>query len=106
MPKITFRQMDGAEQVVDCLPGGTLMQSAVDAMVEGILAECGGACACATCHILVDPEWGKILPAQESEEAMILDGAMHVTDTSRLSCQVKVTDDMDGMIGTIPESQF
>ena len=106
MPKITFIQHDGKETVVDASVGGTVMEAAKLNLVEGIDAECGGACACATCHIYVAENWvSKTGSASDMEEDMI-DFAFDVKDSSRLSCQIKVTDELDGLVVTVPEKQF
>jgi 2Fe-2S ferredoxin len=106
MAKITFIQPDGTEQVVDAQIGMTVMEEAKKNMVEGIEAECGGACACATCHVFVDEAWfGRTGGPSEMEEDM-LDFAFDVRPTSRLSCQIKVTDALDGLVLRVPEKQF
>ncbi len=106
MAKITFIQPDGTSQVVDATPGVTVMEAAKLNHIPGIEAECGGACACATCHVYVDAAWkDKTGGPQEMEEDM-LDFAFDVRDESRLSCQIKVTDDLDGLILRVPAKQF
>lgn len=106
MPKITYVQPDGTETVVDASVGVTVMEAAKLNLVDGIEAECGGACACATCHVYVAADWvEKTGSASEMEEDM-LDFAFDVKETSRLSCQIKVTDDLDGLVVTVPEKQF
>ncbi len=106
MAKITFVQPDGTSQVVDAKPGQTVMEAAKLADVPGIEAECGGACACATCHVFVAPEWlAKAGSPSEMEEDM-LDFAFDVREESRLSCQIKVTDELDGLVVSIPAKQF
>jgi ferredoxin, 2Fe-2S len=106
MPKITFIQPDGTEQVVDGEVGMTVMETAKKHLIEGIEAECGGACACATCHVYVDDAWtGKAGGPNQMEEDM-LDFAFDVRPTSRLSCQIKVTDALDGLVVRVPEKQF
>ena len=106
MAKITFIQHSGTEQTVDGLPGMSVMETAVKAMVPGIDADCGGACACATCHVYIDPAWiGKTSARNPMEEDM-LDFAFDVRDNSRLSCQIKVSDALDGLRVTVPEKQF
>lgn len=106
MPKITYIQPDGTEKVVDATVGVTVMEAAKLNLVDGIEAECGGACACATCHVYVAEEWmSKVGSVSEMEEDM-LDFAFDVRDTSRLSCQIKVTDELDGLTVTVPEKQF
>jgi 2Fe-2S ferredoxin len=106
MPKITYIQPSGEEKTVDASVGVTVMEAAKLNMVDGIEAECGGACACATCHVYVAPEWlEKTGKPSEMEEDM-LDFAFDVRETSRLSCQIKVTDDLDGLKVSVPEKQF
>jgi 2Fe-2S ferredoxin len=106
MAKITFVQPDGTEQVLDAQPGVTVMEVARLNMVPGIEAECGGACACATCHVYVDEAWReKTGPPSQMEEDM-LDFAFDVQPSSRLSCQIKVTSELDGLIVRVPDKQF
>lgn len=106
MVKITFVQPDGTEQVVDATPGMTVMEAAKLNLVPGIEAECGGACACATCHVYVDEQWrDKTGESSEMEEDM-LDFAFDVREESRLSCQIKVTEELDGLVVRVPEKQF
>ena len=105
MAKITFIQPDGALQIVDIPEGWSIMEGAVRAGVVGIDADCGGACACATCHVQVEPEWaGKLPPKSEMEETM-LDFAIEPKPTSRLSCQLRVTSELDGLRVRVPGSQ-
>jgi ferredoxin, 2Fe-2S len=105
MAKITYIEHDGTEHVVDVKPGQSVMEGAVKHNIPGIDADCGGACACATCHVYVDPAWlGKTGEKSSMEESM-LDFAEAVEDNSRLSCQIKVSDDLDGLVVRMPESQ-
>jgi ferredoxin, 2Fe-2S len=105
MPKITFIDASGTRRTVESPVGWSVMEAAVRNAVPGIDADCGGACACATCHVQVDPAWrAKLLPKQEMEEAM-LDFAIDVTANSRLACQLMVTDDLDGLVVTTSDSQ-
>jgi 2Fe-2S ferredoxin len=106
MAKITFIQPDGKKQVVDAEKGLTVMEAAKKAMVPGIEAECGGACACATCHVYVDPSWTDKVGKPNEMEADMLDFAFDVRDESRLSCQIKVTDALDGLVLRVPAKQF
>ena len=106
MAKITFIQHNGTEPTVDGLPGMSVMESAVKNMVPGIDADCGGACACATCHVYVEPEWVPKTGARGAMEEDMLDFAFDVRDSSRLSCQIKVSDGLDGLRVTVPEKQF
>ena len=106
MAKITYIEHNGTEHVVDAEVGMTVMEAAVKNSVPGIEAECGGACACATCHVYIDPAWvDKTGKSEEMEEDM-LDFAFEVEDNSRLSCQVKVTAELDGLVVKLPEKQF
>ncbi|KQZ73775.1 2Fe-2S ferredoxin [Sphingopyxis sp. Root214] len=105
MAKIIFIEPDGTERAVDAQAGTSLMEAAVNNGVDGIEADCGGVCACATCHVYVAAEWLQAAgPRTDIEEAM-LDLAHEPRDSSRLSCQVRVTDALDGLIVSIPESQ-
>ena len=105
MARITYIAHDGTERTIDVKSGWTVMEGAVKNNVPGIDADCGGACACATCHVYVDEAWiDKVGPASAMEESM-LDFAEEVRPTSRLSCQIKVTDELDGLKVSTPESQ-
>ena len=105
MPKITYIEHNGAEHAIDVKSGLSVMVGAVKNNIPGIDADCGGACACATCHVYVDEAWtGKTGDKSAMEESM-LDFAENVQDNSRLSCQIKVTDQLDGLIVRMPESQ-
>lgn len=106
MPKITFIQPDGTEQAVEDQLGMTVMETAKKNLVDGIEAECGGACACATCHVYVDEAWREAVGGPSEMEEDMLDFAFDVRPTSRLSCQIKVTDALDGLIVHVPEKQF
>lgn len=106
MAKITFIQPDGRAQTVEGEAGMTVMETAKKYLVDGIEAECGGACACATCHVYVDDQWReRVGPPAEMEEDM-LDFAFDVRESSRLSCQVKVTNELDGLVVRVPDKQF
>ena len=105
MPKITYVTQSGEEQVVDASVGMTVMRAAIANAVPGIDADCGGACACATCHVYVDPAWFDRLPKPQGAEADMLDFVLDRRDTSRLSCQIDVTADLDGLRVTTPASQ-
>ena len=106
MAKITFIQPDGTEQTVEGDPGLTVMEVAKANLIDGIEAECGGACACATCHVYVDGDWVEKTGTAEAMEEDMLDFAFEVRPESRLSCQIKVTPELDGLIVRIPEKQF
>lgn len=105
MAKITFIQHDGSEQVHDGKTGLSVMEVAVKNNVPGIDADCGGACACATCHVYVEDSWVEKLPKAESMEEDMLDFAFDVRPSSRLSCQIKVAPALDGLVVTTPEKQ-
>ena len=106
MVKITFIQPDNSERVVECEPEMTLMEAAKLNSVPGIDAECGGACACATCHVYVDEAWREKTGTPSQMEEDMLDFAFDVRPSSRLSCQFKVTEALDGLVVSIPEKQF
>jgi 2Fe-2S ferredoxin len=106
MVKITFVQPDGTRQVVEAEPGITVMEAAKLNLVPGIEAECGGACACATCHVYVDEAWRQGTGAPSQMEEDMLDFAFEVREESRLSCQIKVSPDLDGLIVRVPDKQF
>jgi 2Fe-2S ferredoxin len=104
--KITYVEHDGTEHVVEVRPGLTVMEAAVRGGVPGIEADCGGACACATCRVTIDAAWrDKLDPPSEMETGM-LEFAAPAGEGMRLSCQIAVTDALDGMIVTVPESQY
>jgi len=105
MPLVKYIEADGREFEVDVAVGNTVMQGAVDNLVEGILAECGGACACATCHCFVDEAWMEKLGRADDMEKELLEAVVDQRETSRLSCQIIVSEDMDGLMIHLPESQ-
>ena len=107
MVKITYIEFDGTQHVVDVAPGLTVMEGARDNGVKGIEADCGGACACSTCHVYVAEDWVEKLPEKEAMEADMLDFAWEPDPVrSRLTCQLKVTDALDGLVVTMPEKQI
>lgn len=106
MPKITFIQFDGTETAIDAEVGRTVMNTALDNLISGIDADCGGECSCATCHVLVDESWmEKVGQPSDAEESM-LDLNPDRAANSRLSCQIKVTEDLDGLVVNLPEFQY
>ncbi|WP_417485588.1 2Fe-2S iron-sulfur cluster-binding protein [Maricaulis sp.] len=105
MPKITYIEHNGTEHVIDVDTGLTVMEGAVRNLVPGIDADCGGACACATCHVYVDPAWADKTGTREAMEDSMLDFAEEVQETSRLSCQIKVSEALDGLIVRMPQNQ-
>ena len=107
MVNIIYVEHDGTRHEVEVKPGMTVMEGARDNGVPGIDADCGGACACSTCHVDVDPDWvGKLSPKDPMEEDM-LDFAWQPDPVrSRLTCQIKVTPELDGLVVEIPEKQI
>ena len=105
MPQITFIT-DHTARTIEAEIGSTVMENAVNNDVPGILATCGGSCACATCHVYVEPEWQDRLPAPEVDELDMLDTAHDLQPNSRLSCQLKVTADIDGLVVRTPARQI
>ena len=105
MPRILFTDHEGTTRPVDAKTGQSVMEAAVANMIPGIDADCGGACACATCHVYVGEAWtSKLKPRDDMEESM-LDFAEEVRETSRLSCQILMTDALDGLEVETPQSQ-
>ncbi|MEL7272547.1 MAG: 2Fe-2S iron-sulfur cluster-binding protein [Pseudomonadota bacterium] len=105
MAKITYIAHDGTKFEADAENGSTVMENAIKNAVPGIEAECGGACACATCHVYVDDAWTEKTGAPEAMEEDMLDFAYDVQPNSRLSCQIKVSDALDGLVVRVPERQ-
>jgi 2Fe-2S ferredoxin len=107
MPTITYIEFDGKRHPIEVPAGKSVMQGAVDNNVPGIDADCGGECACATCHVYIDAAWlDRIgLPPAGSQEATMLSFAAVTRPDSRLSCQIKVSDALDGLIVRMPEGQ-
>ena len=105
MAKITFIEHDGTSHDVEA-SGGSVMNAALDNLVPGIDADCGGECSCATCHVMIDAGWmDKVGQPGETEESM-LDLNPERQENSRLSCQITVTEDLDGLVVNLPEFQF
>jgi 2Fe-2S ferredoxin len=104
MASITFITRAGESHSIDAATGLTLMEVAVDNGISDIVAECGGACACATCHIYVDPDWISKLPAMDGMEDAMLDAALDRQAGSRLSCQIEVTEALDGLTVTAADN--
>jgi 2Fe-2S ferredoxin len=105
MPKVTYIQHDGTSHVLELPEGGSVMQGAVDSRIPGIDADCGGQCACATCHVFVDEAWLAMLPPMNEQEASMLGFAAETLPNSRLSCQIPVTAALDGLVVRLPEAQ-
>ncbi|WP_192247556.1 2Fe-2S iron-sulfur cluster-binding protein [Mesorhizobium silamurunense] len=105
MTKLTYIANDGTQFDVEAENGSTVMENAIRNAVPGIEAECGGACACATCHVYVDEAWTAEVGEPEAMEEDMLDFAYEVRPNSRLSCQIKVRDALDGLVVRVPERQ-
>jgi len=107
MPKVTYIEYKGTEHTVDVPVGTSVMRGAVDNNIPGIDADCGGECACATCHVYVDKAWldRTGLPLQGSQEASMLSFAAVTQPDSRLSCQIGMTEELDGLVVRMPEGQ-
>jgi 2Fe-2S ferredoxin len=106
MPKITFVAFDGSRKEVEVAAGLSVMSGATENAVGGIVGECGGFCSCATCHVYVDDDWIAKIPAMTEHEDEMLEGtASERRATSRLSCQIHITPELDGMIVHTPEIQ-
>ncbi len=106
MPVVNFILHDGSKLSVEGDVGTPIMILAKKQGIEGIFAECGGACCCATCHVHLDPEWTSQVPSMEDDERDMLEFADNVDDHSRLSCQLKLTDAIDSIVVNVPESQY
>lgn len=105
MAKITYIEHDGTKHEIEVADGLTVMEGAIRNMVPGIDADCGGACACATCHVYVDEAWTDKTGDKSGVEDSMLDFANDVQPNSRLSCQIKVSAELDGLIVRMPEYQ-
>lgn len=105
MTKIIYVQPNGERMETETDNGSTVMETAVRNAVPGIVAECGGACTCATCHVYVDKDWFEVTGGPSMMEEDMLDFAFDVRETSRLSCQIKVSDELDGLVVNVPERQ-
>ena len=107
MASVTYVEHNGTAHTVEVPTGTSVMQGAVDHNIEGIVAECGGGMACATCHCYVDDAWiDKVGAATEPEHDMLEFSASEARSTSRLSCQITVSDDLDGLVVHLPEAQY
>lgn len=106
MTKIKFIQHDGTETVVEAVNGMSVMNAAIDNLVPGIDADCGGECSCATCHVVVSDTWFGIVGKPSEQEESMLDLNPDREANSRLSCQIEVTDELDGLVVQLPEFQY
>ena len=105
MPQVTFIAFNGTPHTVEAENGLSLMRAAVDHNVPGIDGDCGGQCACATCHVFVAPEWAQRTGSRNKNEDEMLNFAAELRDSSRLACQITVTDALDGLVVSMPEGQ-
>ena len=105
MPKVTFIEHNGTAHTVEAVAGQSLMRAAVDHGVPGIDADCGGECACATCHVYVEAAWLARTGERSEMEQSMLSFAAVTQDNSRLSCQVQITPALDGLVVSLPEGQ-
>jgi len=105
MPKITYIEHNGKSHTLEVANGLTVMEGAIQNNIPGIDADCGGSCACATCHVYVDEKWFKKLSNKESAEEDMLDMAFEPKSSSRLSCQLTVSDELDGLVVNMPSKQ-
>ena len=105
MPKITYIEQDGKTHTIEVATGLSVMEGAIQNNIPGIDADCGGSMACATCHVYVKEEWFNKLPKKEDGEEDMLDMAFEPKKNSRLSCQLMVSDQLDGLVVNLPEKQ-
>ena len=106
MTKIKYVEANGIEHELHVENGQSVMQGAVENMLDGILAECGGSCSCATCHCYVDDAWMEKLDTPDKFEKELIECVPNPRPNSRLSCQIKVMDELDGLVIHLPESQY
>ena len=106
MPMITFVEADGRTRQAEIAAGYSLMQGALDNGVDAILAECGGCVTCATCHVYIDGQWLEKIESADDSEKAVIEYVVEPRINSRLSCQIEVTDAMDGLVVHLPESQY
>ena len=107
MPLAYFTDSKGQQFEAEIKVGETLMQGAKNNMIDEILAECGGSCTCGTCHIYIDEEWNKFLPELTEQEKIIINGTvLEPKSSSRLSCQIQMTESLDGITIKLPKSQY
>jgi 2Fe-2S ferredoxin len=106
MPKVIFITPDGVRHAVDVDSGYSVMEAAINNNIDGIVAECGGACACATCHSYVDDAWSDKMPPMDDMEDSMLDAAYERKDNSRLTCQIEVTEELDGLVIHVADNEY
>ena len=106
MPKVIYITSDKTRHEVEVETGYSIMEGAINNNIEGIVAECGGACACATCHSYVDAAWTDKIPVMDDMEDSMLDAAFERKDTSRLTCQIEMTDALDGIVIHVADNEY
>jgi len=106
MPKVIYITADETRHEVEVELGYSIMEGAVNNNIEGIVAECGGACACATCHSYVDAAWTDKIPTMDDMEDSMLDAAFERKDNSRLTCQIEITDELDGIVIHVADNEY
>jgi 2Fe-2S ferredoxin len=106
MPKVIFITPDGVRHEVDVDTGYSVMEAAINNNIDGIVAECGGACACATCHSYIDEAWCNKMPPMDDMEDSMLDAAYERKENSRLTCQIEVTDELDGLVIHVADNEY
>ena len=106
MPKVIYITTDETRHEVEVETGYSIMEGAINNNIDGIVAECGGACACATCHSYVDTAWTDKIPAMDDMEDSMLDAAFERKDNSRLTCQIEMTDDLDGIVIHVADNEY
>ncbi|MGL5839263.1 MAG: 2Fe-2S iron-sulfur cluster-binding protein [Sphingorhabdus sp.] len=103
---ISFITYDGQKTDVTGVTGESVMRTAKGAGIDGIVADCGGCLSCATCHIYIDPDWLEVLPPKDEMEESVLEMAVDVQENSRLSCQIELSEALNGLVVHLPKSQF
>lgn len=106
MPSIIFIEHQGNEHRIDVSSGLSLMQAAVDNAVPGVIGDCGGNCACATCHGYIAPDWASLLEPADADEVMMLSCAVEPRENSRLLCKIVTSEQLDGLVVHLPVSQY
>ncbi len=106
MAKVIYITADETRHEVEVETGYSIMEGAINNNIDGIVAECGGACACATCHSYVDTAWSDKIPAMDDMEDSMLDAAFERKDNSRLTCQIEMTDDLDGIVIHVADNEY
>ncbi len=106
MPRVTYIMPNGDRHEVEVEKGYSVMEGAIDNNIDGIVAECGGACACATCHSYIDAAWIEKLPEMDDMEDSMLDAAFDRKPNSRLTCQIELSDELDGLVVHVADNDY